>query len=382
MKKKILIMTILSVALLFTACSPAESVEPVPAPSGQTETPLETATPEAATPEATQEPETQALPQTTEEVMGALLNNPQELFGEDAEQMAENTGGQFGDIEVKQPAEGYFQFASKNDGAYMSLNTRLKDFGDGTRKQQVFRMRFMPDPINNLSFTLMGMAEVVISFETDGVYCTYVQTGEKSPISDYQLEQGKWYNILLATDENAMLRVIVWEDGNYENQMLYDTDLYIGADDIFESNWQVTIGFDPGGTLNVSDYSVYTFDSFLSPPVVAGSGGEAEEAGFWSVKIGDFDAMSDGINGNVETTDLTIGGSSYTGYQLDALAAFANADASSGATVAFEDGSTENVADPADAFVIFQEDGQPLGKPYLGYNDTVSEYAITEINPN
>ena len=242
----------------------------------------------------------------------------------------------------------------------------------------------MPDPASNLSITLIGMGEVVISFETDGAYCTYVQTGEKSTINDYSLEQGKWYNIILATNENLILRMIAWEDGNYENQVFYERNLYAGADDIFESNWQVVIGFDSGCTLNVGEYSVYTFDSFTENPPIIGSGGDdgGEEVGFWSVKIGDFDAMSDGINGNVETTDLSIDGFPCTGYQLDALAAFANANVSSGVTIIFEDGSTEEVPDLTDAFVVFMRDGQSLGKPYLGYKDTVYEIAVTEIKPN
>lgn len=242
----------------------------------------------------------------------------------------------------------------------------------------------MPDPANNLSVTLIGMGEVVISFETDGAYCTYVQTGEKSTINNYSLEQGKWYIIILATNENLILRMIDWEDGNYENQVFYERNLYAGADDIFESKWQVVIGFDSGCTLNVGEYNVYTFDSFTENPPIIGSSGEegGREVGFWSVKIGDFDAMSNGINGNVETIDLSIGGFPCTGYRLDALAAFANVNVSSGVTIIFEDGSTEEVPDLTDAFVVFMRDGKSLGKPYLGYKDTVYEIAVTEIKPN
>jgi hypothetical protein len=61
---------------------------------------------------------------------------------------------------------------------------------------------------------------------------------------------------------------------------------------------------------------------------------------------------------------------------------FANADGSSGATVVFEDGSTEEVPDLADAFLVFMRDGQNLGKPFLGYQDMVYETAVAEIKPN
>ncbi|MGV8050603.1 MAG: hypothetical protein AB2L21_09730 [Anaerolineaceae bacterium] len=397
MRKKLLVIGVLSVILLCSACSsPAETVEPNSVTSDQVETPVETSMQEPteemtqesiqeSTQEATQESEAEELPQTIEEVVSAMLDNPQQLFGEGVEQMTENMGGQFSSIEVKQPAGEYFQFISEKDSAYISLNTRLKDFGGEGRSQQAFVMRFMPDPANNLSFTLIGMGEIVISFETDGAYCTYVQTGEKLPISDYTLEQGEWYNIFLATDKNAMLRVIIWKDGNYENQMFYERDLYIGADDIFESNWRIIIGFNSSSTLNVSEYSIYTFDKLTeNPPVVSNNGDEegSEAVESWSVKIGNFDAMSDGINYNVEAVELNIGSSLCTAYRLDALVAFANADGSSGAIVFFEDGSTENVPDLTNAFLVFMRDGQRLGKPFLGYKDTVYNTAVMEIRPN
>ncbi len=216
-----------------------------------------------------------------EDIMRDMLENPQWTAGENAELMAENSGGQFGDIAVKQPSEdgSSFQFISGDDGAYMSLNTRFKDFGGDGRAQQAFNMKFMTQDIGDLSFTLMGMGEVVVSFEDSGVFCTYVQSGMKISFSEYMptsfiLENEKWYNILLATDDAARLRVLVWEEGNYENQAFYQQDLYIGADDIYESNWKLTIGFGPNGTLNVEDYGVFMFDSFTENPPLADAASE------------------------------------------------------------------------------------------------------------
>ena len=219
-----------------------------------------------------------------EEIMQAMLVNPQWLAGENAEEMAENFGGQFGDIPDKKVSEdkSSFQFLSKDTGAYMPLNTRLKDYGADGRRQQAFNMRFMTQGTEALSFTLYGMGEVVVSFEEGGPFCTYVQSGMKLQFSEYRqtdfmLEDGKWYDILLATDENARLRVLIWEKDNYENQAFYEQDLYIGADDIYESNWEIIIGFDPNGTLSVEDYGVFIFDSFTENPTFADeqNGGDA-----------------------------------------------------------------------------------------------------------
>ena len=227
------------------------------------------------------EEQTGQVQKSREDIMRDMLENPQWTAGENAGQMAENSGGQFGDIAVKQVSEdgNSFQFISGDDGAYMHLNTRLQDFGGDGRRQQAFNMRFMTQDIKDLSFTMMGMGEVVVSFEHAGPYCTYVQSGMKLQFSEYRptdfiLEDGKWYDIILAVDDNAVLRVFVWEDANYENQAFYEQELYIGADDIYESNWKITIGFGPNGTLNVEDYGVFMFDSLTeNPPLADEQGG-------------------------------------------------------------------------------------------------------------
>ena len=209
-------------------------------------------------------------PKTPDEVLNEILENPEEVFHEGVEQMTENMGGQFGFVDVKEPGDGYFKFSAGEEGAYMPLNTRFKDFGGDGRRQQAFWMRFKPDPDSNLSFTFIGMAEVVISFEEDGAYCTYVQEVMKHKMGDFQLESDKWYNILFATDNDMILRVFVWEDDNFENQMFYEKDLFLGMDDLFESNWELTLGFNANTTLSVSDYSVYIFDSYIQNPDLSG----------------------------------------------------------------------------------------------------------------
>ena len=257
MKRNSFITFLIAFVVLLASCTPTETVEPAVMP---TEIP-EQETVEVPTQEPTDEPEAASSP--IPEEIAEVLENPVELFHEGVEQMTENMGGQFGFIDVKEPGDGYFQFASGAEGAYMPLNTRFKDFGGDGRRQQAFWMRFMLDPVGNLSFTFMGMGEVVISFEGDGVYCIYVQEVTKEKISDFQFEPDKWYNILFATDNDMKLQVVVWEDGNYENQASYERDLFIGMDDLYESNWEVTVGFDSNTTLKVTDYSVYSFDNLI-----------------------------------------------------------------------------------------------------------------------
>jgi hypothetical protein len=123
---------------------------------------------------------------------------------------------------------------------------------------------FMLDPVGNLYIHVYGeWVRFAINFEEDGVYCVYVQEVTKEKISYFQFEPDKWYNILFATDDDMVLRVVVWEDGNPENQVFYERELFIGMDDLYVSNWEVTIGFNPNTTLKVTDYSVYSFDNLI-----------------------------------------------------------------------------------------------------------------------
>ena len=397
MKKTIAFIVTALLIMSFAACNTAGPVESAPAadvpeqgtteptPTGGTAepSPAEEAAPETG-------PEEVKMPQTAPEVLEAMMENPQELFREGRDEMAENEGGQFGSgAAEKRINEERMELFSGDDAAYISLNTRLRDFGSDNRPQQAILVKFQPENVSSLYFDFIGMGEFSISFEQNDVYFVDITAAQKMIFSDsipnsFNFKWDAVYYLLLAFDDQANVRCVVWEENFYENQAYFEASLYSGADDIYESNWQMAINFDGGGQLNIYEYAVYTFDSLTeNPPVAAGGGGEGgEAAGFWSVKIGDFDAMSDGISGNVETIELNVAGSPCAGYRLDALLAFADAGGASGAIVVFEDGSTEQVPDLSEAFLVFMRDGQDLGKPYLGYRDMVYETSVAEIRPN
>ena len=374
----------LMTAFLMTALAACGTVEPAGS-SPTTDTPSQETMESAPAPTEKMTPEAIKMPQTASEVLEAMMENPQELFSEGRDQMAENEGGQFGSgVAEKRVNEERMELFSGDDAAFMPLNTRLRDFGNDNRPQQAILVKFQPENVNNLYFDFIGIGEFSISFEQNDVYFLNITTGDKVNFSPNNFDF-KWdaaYYLLMAFDDQANVRCVVWEENCYQNQAYFETLLYNGADDIYESNWKMCIGFDGNGQLNIYEYAVYTFDSLMGNPPLADEGNGGESAGFWSVKIGSFDAMSDGIAGSVEASDLNIAGSPCAGYRLDALVTFANADGSSGATVVFEDGSTEEVPDLADAFLVFMQDGQILGKPFLGYQDMVYETAVAEIKPN
>ena len=383
--RKAIISLILAFMMILTACSTAETAEPSPtsdAPSQETMDPASTP-PEETMPET--EPEEIKMPQTASEVLEAMVEKPQELFDEGRDQMAENEGGQFGSgVAEKRVNEERLELFSGDGAAFMPLNTRLRDFGSDNRPQQAILVKFQPENVYSLYFDFIGMGEFAISFEQNDVYFSDVTAGDKVNFSPNNFDF-KWdavYYLLMAFDDEANVRCVVWEENHYQNQAYFETSLYNGGDDIYESNWQMFIGFGDNGQLNIYEYAVYTFDSLTENPPLDDAGSGGETAGFWSVKIGSFDAMSDGISSNVEANDLNIAGLPCSGYRLDALVTFANANDSSGATVVFEDGSMEEVSDLADAFLVFVRDGQNLGKPFLGYQDMVYETAVTEIKPN
>ncbi len=216
------------------------------------------------------------MPQSAEEVVGAMIENPHMIFGEGIEQMAENGGGQFGSGVAEKRInldEGRMELFSGDNMAYMSLNTRLKDFWDEDRTQQAILIKFQPEDVNNLYFNFLGMGEFSISFESDDVYYVDVPNFSKFPFSDFAVNdfQLKWdslYYIFVAFDEEAQLRCLVWEEGNYENQAYLERNMYEGMDGIYESNWLLSISFQEYGQLNLYEYSIYTFDSMKSDPTV------------------------------------------------------------------------------------------------------------------
>lgn len=262
MRKIILgiVMGIMIVAL--TACGATAPAESVPATDEGTAA-------QAMPGSASDKP---VMPESASDVVSAMLENPQELFREGRDEMAENKGGNFGSgVAEKRVNEERMELFAGDNNAYLPLNTRLRDFGGDNRPQQAVLVKFQPENVRNLYFTFVGMSEFSISFAQDNLYFVDVQAFAKEAFADrlpnsFNLKWDAVYYLLVAFDDQANLRCLIWEENAYRNQAYFEKSLYNGADDIYESNWQMAVGFDGGGQLNLYEYAVYTFDKLTENP--------------------------------------------------------------------------------------------------------------------
>ena len=389
MKKNILLAVVLAALLLLTACGPTETGGSVPTPTAQTEISAEQPTDKPI--EHTTEP-TSDLNADPMDVVRTVLNDPQVIFWEDAAMMDENTGGNFGNVAIKQLSEdgSYYQFISNDDGAYMIGNVNFLDMGEFRGSAQAVLIKFQPENVEGLTFTLFGNGEIILGFdENNQPYMMHVQDNYRAPYSDYMptsltLQSDKWYWALMAFDSHGYYRSLVWEDGNAEERAYCAENMGDWHGDYKDSNWHLTIAFGPNQTLNIEEYSIMDFDSLVDSN--AGPNEEESQGGneqpFWAVRIGDFDAMSDGLAGSLSAVDVELDGVACQGYQMEALLSFANAGCASGTTVVFEDGSTQNISVLGDAYIVFMRDGEYLEKPLLGYEGTLIDKPVMEIIPN
>ncbi len=153
----------------------------------------------------------------------------------------------------------------------MPYNERLADAGGEHRNNtQAILIKFQPEQAGNLSFKLFGIGdlELAVAFdEQNHPNFVNIQEAMKFPFSDYaptdlELESGKWYYGLFAFDTDGNFRAVIWEEGDAEGRAYCAENLSEQRDDYRDSNWELVIGFDAGGTLNVENYDIMDFDGF------------------------------------------------------------------------------------------------------------------------
>ena len=209
--------------------------------------------------------------QSKDDVLYSMLMRPQELWSEGSGGFAENQGGEFGGGASEKrfnENEGRLEMFSDDIAACVPFNTTLRDCGPDNRPQQAIIVKFQPENVPDFRFSFEAKSEIALSFREDGPYITDVASFFEMPFSEYaannfEVKKNSIYYILVAIDENAIMRVFVWEEGMIENQAYLEYNLYQGDDDIFDSKWKMFIGFGPNGQFNIYEYWVYTFDNFI-----------------------------------------------------------------------------------------------------------------------
>jgi len=276
MKKKSVFLLIL--VLLLSACSKG-SVEPTPIPEEPKEEQIieqeieqedeQEVEQEADTSDEAQAQEQQDDPIDPMDMAQTVLNDPMVIFQEDAAMMDENTAANFGSVAIKQLGEGgeYYQFISNIDGAYMIGNMNFLDVGDFRGNAQAVMIKFQPENVEGLFFTLFGNGEIILSFPDNQPFFTHVNDNYNAPYSDYRdtnltLESDKWYWAIMAMDAEGNFRSLVWEEQNPENNAYCGENMGDWHPEYKGGNWHLTIGFGPNQTLNIKEYFIMDFDGF------------------------------------------------------------------------------------------------------------------------
>lgn len=272
--KKVTFLFVFFVFLLSACGGGAEPTPTVEVPEEPTLVPTEEPTdvPPEPTQEPTPEPTEEPTPEPTEipgaeDIINQWLVDAQVVFGEKAEDMQENNGGQFGPGSIKtyNAEENVFTFSDDNGSIWTPLNTHLDQFeGVEPNGEQAILFKFQPSSSSGLGFTFMGPNEFGVDFQESypGVFW-FVEASREAFEGDLVMEDGGWYYILMAIDREGNFRSVVWEDGNPDNHAVFS-----GAfaerdqgDGYKNQSWKFIIGSGPM-TLNVEEYLVYTFSEF------------------------------------------------------------------------------------------------------------------------
>ncbi len=207
--------------------------------------------------------------QNPDSIVAEWLNDPEVVFSENVEAMAQNDGGQFGPGATKEfVAEGgLFAFSDDDGGIWTPLNTHLDQYGGmETQGNQAFLIHFQPLPPFSLGFVFMGDNELWVDFWEGGKpSIVWVAETNKGPFEgNLALEEGGWYYALMAMDRDGNFRSVVWEDGNPENKAWISDALgeREQGDGYKNQSWKFIISSNAPMTLNVADYQVMKFSGF------------------------------------------------------------------------------------------------------------------------
>lgn len=271
--KKILIVLL---ALGLTACSttaPTQTIaetEPI-ATTIVTESTQEPLPTEELTPTA----EPTLDPNDVQNILGQWLINPQEVFGEDSQAMADNSGGQFGPVSIKtfNSSESVFEFGTgEGEAGWVPLNTLLDEFGSDRQpgSPQAILFKFQaPNLPDKLIFDFMGPNEFGVDFQNGGQPSLFwfIDAQKEAFTGDIVIQSGIVYNVLMAIDSDGNFRSVVWEEGNYQNQATFSGNFAERENNgagYQNQSWKFVIGFGSSDTLKIHEYKVFTFEGFAS----------------------------------------------------------------------------------------------------------------------
>ena len=289
MKTILVMIIVIALVASFVACgAPVATEEAIPAATEQTvsEQTVEPTSEQEPTPEPTEEPTPEPEPeepQKKDEIVGSMLENPQELWSEGSEGFSENDGGEFGGGVKK----GYnadmqrLEIFGEENGAWAKFNTSLmtcmSNVGMDKAPQQAVLIKFSASDITEAIVSFDALDEIDFRFEEDGVKFVDVANFFEMPISDFmpnnlELKNDTIYYFFFAFDAEGNIRVFVREDGFAENQAYFEYDLYQDSADINNCDLIMHLAIGANEQFNVYEYWIYTFNSFIDTPYFISAG--------------------------------------------------------------------------------------------------------------
>ena len=205
-------------------------------------------------------------------VLDQMMINPEVVLLEDANAMAENDGGQFGFVSIKNynTEENVFEFSvNEGESAWVPLNTMLDEFGANRQagSNQAIYMKFQPPAQSNtLVFDFMGLNEFGIDFQNGGKPSLFwfVDAYNEQFEGDLALQFDTYYYLVMAIDSDGKFRSVIWEDGVPENRATFSSNFAErqNGEGYQNQTWKFIIGFGGPDTLKIAEYGPITFDGF------------------------------------------------------------------------------------------------------------------------
>ena len=266
--KKFVFASIVFIVLLAGCSTPTTKPEPTIEPTVEpTLAPSPTKEP-TATSEPTPIPEPTIDVNNLDYIVGQLLTDPQGVFSEDVNAMAENQGGQFGFAEQKfaDANTSLFVFSNGSEGIWTPLNTKLDEY-DGMEKggNQAILFKFQSEQPETLYFTFISdQREMNVDFWEDGKpRFNLVNDFESTPYTgDLALKPNSAYFMVMAMDKEGNFRSIVWEEAAPQNRATFSGAFGERAQEYTNSSWKFILGSNAPVFLNLEEYSVYNFNGF------------------------------------------------------------------------------------------------------------------------
>ena len=161
----------------------------------------------------------------------------------------------------------FYAFTTSSSEATVEINPRMKEAGDSHSNQQGFYTKFEYNKSIGSSFEFQGARKAYITFEDDGLYFNFSVANYREQFN-YNLEEpmiledGKTYNMVIAFDENSIVRCIIWEANNFNDRAFFQCDLSLISIDVLDNDWKAVINITPENRMEMYENIMFTFDNF------------------------------------------------------------------------------------------------------------------------